>query len=185
MLLQLVGRSLTLNEMVANRGRGSAQNARTSDCTVSEASGARYACRWGRLLNIPVARILARLFATPGARRDTSLFTNRAYLSAYLTARGEGRVYVCVGSARADSGDNRGKVTRRELLWCHRPLYDVCGCDRPGHGALLRALRSKAGRIGITAVWQRKMTMLPFTPSWATWMWDWVIVPCSPLNVSL
>ena len=73
MLLQLVGRSLTLNEMVANRGRGSAQNARTSDCTVSEASGARYACRWGRLLNIPVARIRPDYLRRP-ARDETLLY---------------------------------------------------------------------------------------------------------------
>src|SRR5215510_8167164 len=38
---------------------------------------------------------------------------------------------------------------------------------------------------GLAAVWHRKMTTLPFTPSWPTWMCDWVTVPCSPLYVSV
>src|SRR5262245_60472325 len=85
------------------------------------------------------------------ARRPTNiLFTDRADLAAYLATRRQVRVYIRVGSSRADSGDDRGKVTSRELLGCLRPGYDVCGCDHPVHAPLLRALRSKAGRIGIT-----------------------------------
>src|SRR4030095_7969115 len=38
---------------------------------------------------------------------------------------------------------------------------------------------------GLVAVWHRKMTTLPFTPSWPAWMWDCVTVPCSPLYVSV
>src|SRR4030095_5988510 len=38
---------------------------------------------------------------------------------------------------------------------------------------------------GLVAVWHRKMTMLPFTPSWPTWMCDCVTVPCSPLYVAV
>src|SRR5262245_28248445 len=37
----------------------------------------------------------------------------------------------------------------------------------------------------LVAVWHRKRTMLPFTPSWPTWMCDCVTVPCSPLYVSV
>ena len=85
------------------------------------------------------------------ARRPTkTLFADGAYLAAYLAARREVRVYIRVGSARADSGDDRGKVTSRELLRCLRPGYDVCGCDHPSHGPLLRALRSKTSRILIS-----------------------------------
>jgi hypothetical protein len=84
------------------------------------------------------------------ARRATkTLFADGAYLAAYLAARREDRVYVRVGSAGANGGDDRGKVTSRELLRCLRPSYDVCGRDPASHGALLRALRRKAGRIRI------------------------------------
>src|SRR5262245_55198755 len=38
---------------------------------------------------------------------------------------------------------------------------------------------------GLFAVWHRKMTMLPFTPSWPTWMCDCVTVACRPLYVSV
>jgi hypothetical protein len=79
-----------------------------------------------------------------------TLFADNAYLAAYLPTRREVRVYIRVGSARVDGGDDRGKVTSLELLGCLRPGYDVCGCDHPVHGPLLRALRSKAGRIRIT-----------------------------------
>src|SRR5262245_54993738 len=73
-----------------------------------------------------------------------------ADLATYLALRRQVRVYIRVGNASADSGDDSGKVTSLELLRCLRSLYDVCRCDHPGHGPLLGALRSKAGRIGIT-----------------------------------
>src|SRR5262245_21719308 len=38
---------------------------------------------------------------------------------------------------------------------------------------------------GLVAVWQRKMTMLPFTPNWPTWMCDCVTPACRPLYVSV
>ena len=84
------------------------------------------------------------------ARRATkTLFADGAYLAAYLAARREDRVYVRIGSAGANGGDDRGKVTSIELLRCLRPGYDICGRDPASHGALLRALRRKAGRIRI------------------------------------
>ena len=90
------------------------------------------------------------LLPTCDARRATkTLFADGAYLAAYLTARREDRVYVRVGSAGANGGDDRGKVTSIELLRWDRPGYDVCGRDPASHSALLRALRRKAGRIRI------------------------------------
>src|SRR5262245_17472943 len=50
---------------------------------------------------------------------------------------------------------------------------------RCGHGGA-RPVGSE-----LVAVWHRKMTTLPFTPSWPTWMCDCVTVPCSPLYVSV
>src|SRR5258707_6921651 len=84
------------------------------------------------------------------ARRATkTLFADGAYLAAYLAARREDRVYVRVGSAGANGGDDRGKVASRELLACRSSGDDVCRRDPPSHGSLLRALRRKAGRIRI------------------------------------
>src|SRR5262245_41579111 len=98
-----------------------------------------------------------RVFAAPGARRRCLFSTlpcwtkaSGADLAADLALRRDLRVHVRVGSARANGGDNRRKVTSLELLRCLRPLYDVCRCDHPIHATLLRALRGKAGRIGIT-----------------------------------
>src|SRR5262249_14907165 len=101
-------------------------------------------------LNVPVARSTLRfavLVGRPARDEDTILFADRTYLAAYLAARRDLCVHVRVRSAGADGGDDCGKVTSRELLLWHRPLYDVCRCDRPTHGPLLRALRGKAGRI--------------------------------------
>src|SRR5262249_26370410 len=104
-------------------------------------------------LNVPVARSTLRfavLVGRPARDEDTILFADRTYLAAYLAARRDLCVHVRVRSAGADGGDDCGKVTSRELLGCLRPSDDVCRCDRPTHGPLLRALRGKAGRIGIT-----------------------------------
>src|SRR4029077_16048846 len=83
------------------------------------------------------------------ARATKTLFADGAYLAAYLAARRDDRVYVRVGSAGANGGGDRSKVTSIELLRWDRPGYDVCGRDPASHSALLRALRRKAGRIRI------------------------------------
>src|SRR5919108_377910 len=70
-------------------------------------------------------------------------------LAAYFPARRHVRVYIRIGSTGTDGGDDRGKVTSRELLGWLRPGYHVCGSDRSFHCALLRACRGKAGRIRI------------------------------------
>src|SRR5215510_12834739 len=98
-----------------------------------------------------------RVFAAPGARRRCLFSTlpcwtkaGGAYLAAYLAARRDLRVHVRVRSPGADGGYDRGKVTLIKLLAGRRSGDDVCGRDHPFHAAFLRALRGKAGRIGIT-----------------------------------
>src|SRR5262249_15808468 len=80
-------------------------------------------------------------------RATKTLFGDGAYLAAYLAARRDLGVHGGGRSPGTDGGDHRGKVTSLELLACCGSGDDVRGSDRPGNGALLRALGSKTRRI--------------------------------------
>src|SRR5262245_33900223 len=113
-----------------------------------------------------------RLWSQSPGVRPTTLFGDCADLATYLAARRDLRVHIRVRSPGTDGSDHCGKITSLELLRWLRPGDDVGRRDHSRHGALLRALRSKTVGSGLPAVWHRKMTTLPVTPSWPTWIWD-------------
>ena len=93
----------TASTRSSRMGRDSTQNDPAN-------SDSRCLCRLTSL-NVPVARIRpAFRHIDSGARRRLS-YLPTLDLAAYLPTRREVRVYIRVGSARADGGDDRGKVT--------------------------------------------------------------------------
>jgi len=81
------------------------------------------------------------------------------YLAAYLAAARETSVRSR-SSAGANGGDDRGKVTSRELLGCRSSAMTFAAVILQSRSPVEGTQRKTVGS-GFVDVWHRKMTMLP------------------------